>query len=577
MRVSKLFAKPIKKGKTYESKNATFLINGGFIDQVMAGAYTFLPLGTRVLHKIEKIVREEMDKIGQEIFMPAIVPKQLWEDTNRLEKVDVLFKASGANAGSIAKNDTEYILNSTHEEVVTPLAKQFNVSYRDLPFGLYQIQSKFRNEPRAKSGILRGREFRMKDLYSFHASEEDLQRYYHDEAKQGYIETFKRLGLGEDTVIALASGGDFTEDFSHEFQTRCEAGEDMIFYSKQKDIYYNREVTPSKAPLVDTKEEMKDRKDVHGEGVIGVEDLQKHLGITADKSIKTLIYETDKKEIIAVAVRGDYDVNEEKVRKVLGCKTLTLATPETIKKVTGAEVGYAGILGLPAEVRLLVDEALEHVVNFETGANKTDYHTVNANWGRDIEKPEKFYDLKVAKDGDLDPESGEAYEVFKAAEVGNIFPLNTKFSDAIGYMYTAEDGTAKPVYMGCYGIGTSRVMGVLAEKYNDDKGVIWPIQVAPYHVHLVGIDLQDDEIKAKAEKIYEELAKQGIEVLYDDRVESRAGEKFADADMIGIPVRLVVSKRTGEQVEYKLRAEKESSLLNTDEAYTKIKELLKNI
>lgn len=407
MRYSKLFPKPQKNAKSYDSANATLLSQAGFIQQVMAGAYTFLPLGTRVLHNIERIVREEMNKIGQEIFMPAIVPTKLWEDTGRRETVDVLFKVMGANKASQTRNDAEYILNSTHEEVVTPLAKTYALSYKDLPFALYQIQTKFRNEPRAKSGIMRGREFRMKDLYSFHTSEEDLLDYYHHQAIPAYQKTFERLGLGEDTVLTLASGGDFTEKNSHEFQTICETGEDTIYLDTETNTYYNSEI---------------------------------------------------------------------------------VADPTNPK-----------------------------------------------------------------------------YRAMRAAEVGNIFPLNTKFSQAISYFVTDEDGKEIPVYMGCYGIGTSRVMGVLVEKYHDDRGIIWPEAVAPYRIHLIGLDLYDEAIKTRAERLYETLLQEGVEVLYDDRKDARAGEKFADADLIGNPIRLVISKRTGEQVEWKRRNETESKLMKLDE------------
>lgn len=413
MLISKLFPKPIKNGRKYDSSNASFLINGGFIDQVMTGVYTFLPLGWRVLTKIENIIRKEMNNIGQEMLMPGLSPKKLWEDTNRLETIDVLFKASGANAASCAMNDAEYILNCTQEDVITPLTKRFFTSYKDFPFALYHIQVKYRNEPRAKSGILRGREFRMKDLYSFHTSEESLMNYYDNIAKPAYLKTFKRLGLGDSTVIALASGGDFTKNYSHEFQTICEAGEDTLYHDKETDIYYNKEVVK-------------------------------------------------------------------------------------------------------------------------------------------------------------DPES-DKYEILTAAEVGNIFPLNTKFSNAIDYTFTDVNGNKKPVYMGSYGIGTTRVMGVLVEKHHDEYGIIWPAQVAPYLVHLVGLDLQDAVIKERVEKLYHQLVDADVEVLYDDREEARAGEKFAAADLIGNPVRLVISKRTGDKVEWKKRNEKESELVSVDEIMSRLK------
>jgi prolyl-tRNA synthetase len=390
-----------------QAKNARLLTQAGYIHQEVAGAYTFLPLGVRVLRKIEEIVREEMNTIGVEITMTSLSPKSNWEQTGRIETVDVLMKTSPANKAAKDKNDTEYILNSTHEDMVTPLVQLYAQSYKDLPVSVYQIQTKFRNEPRAKSGLLRCREFRMKDLYSFHTSEEDLMRFY-EATKAVYMRVYDRLGIGDSTFITLASGGDFTTNYSHEFQTLCEAGEDTIFLDRKNNIAYNKEVT-----------------------------------------------------------------TEEDSRK----------------------------LG----------------VDFST------------------------------------------LEEVRACEVGNIFPLNTKFSKAFDYQYVAEDGTKHPIYMGSYGIGPSRLMGVLVEKFADDRGLIWPSAVAPFAVHL--IDLNQTE---RGQEVYDTLSKAGIEVLWDDRDE-RAGAKFADADLLGIPVRLVVSAKTGDKIEFKKRTEKDARLVDLSE------------
>lgn len=548
--------------------NAKLLIRAGFIDKLMAGVYTFLPLGYRVLAKIENIIRSEMDKIGQEILMPALSPKKNWQQTGRLESVDVLFSAKGANAKSQKLNSAEYVLNSTHEEIITPLIKKFVNSYKDLPTAVYQIQSKFRNEARPKSGLLRGREFRMKDLYSFHKSEAELKKYY-EQSKQAYTKVFERLGIGKDTFITLASGGDFTKDYSHEFQTKCETGEDLIFQAKSINICYNREIAPSRAPkLSQKKESFKELKEVHGKGIITVAKLAKFLDIPASQTTKTMIYKTDKGDVVAAAVRGNYDINEEKLTKVLSCRRVELATPEEIKKITGAAVGYAGLLNLPKEVKIIMDESIDGRINMEMGANKTDYHLLNVNFGRDIKKPKKFYDIKVAQNGDLHPETGEAYEVWRGAEVGNIFPLNTKFSKAFDYYYTDKNGKKKIIYMGSYGIGPSRLMGVIAEKFSDEKGLIWPEQVAPFKVHLLSLN-QNKE----ADKIYQNLATTGIEVLYDDREDISAGEKFAGADLIGCPYRLVVSAKTlkTNSVELKKRSSEKFELLKIEELAKKLK------
>lgn len=566
MLYSKMFGKTKRDSKKYDSANATYLIKAGFIDQVMAGVYTYLPLGLKVLNRIENIIREEMDKIGNEVFMPSLTPQEAWETTGRLDKVDVLMKTTPANKFALAKHASEYILNPTHEEVVVPLGQKFNLSYKDFPFALYQIQSKFRNEPRVKSGLLRGREFRMKDLYSFHTSIEDFKRYY-EKSKEVYFKVFERLGLKEETILVSASGGSFTDDFSHEFQTFCETGEDLIFFTESRKVYFNREVAPSLAPKVnETDSKILPKKDVLGKGIIGTQELADYLKIPVEKTTKTLIFETDDGRIIAAAVRGGYDVNEVKLRKIVKCKTLKLASKEIVKKVTKAEVGYAGILNLPKEVEVYIDESVNNRLNFECGANKTDYHSINVNFGRDLPMPKEFYDIKVAKEGDLSPENNEKYQVKKAAEVGNIFPLYTKFTDAFDYKFIDKDGQEKPIYMGCYGIGSSRIMGVIVEKFNDDKGIIWPETVAPFQVHLIGLDLQDENIKKKAFYLYTLLTTTyNLEVLFDDRFDVTAGNKFSDADLIGIPIRLVVSKRTGKKVEYKRRNQKEAKILSLEE------------
>lgn len=568
MLYSKLFGKTNKSSKKFDSINATYLIKGGFIDQLMAGTYTFLPLGLRVLNKIEKIIREEMNTIGQEILMPALTPIANWQQTKRFETIDILMKTTPANDFAKTKNDTEYVLNPTHEEVVTPLAKKFIFSYKDFPFALYQIQNKFRNEPRVKSGLLRGREFRMKDLYSFHTSEADMKKYY-EKTKEVYIKIFNRLGIGKDTVIVMASGGSFTDDYSHEFQTICQTGEDTIFFVKSKNLYYNKEVAPSKAPpFVINNEKILQKQDIKGEGIIGVEELAKFLKIPVEKTTKTLIYQTDDGRIIAAAVRGGYEINEDKLIKVAKAKNIKLADSQTIKKIIGAEIGYIGILNLPKNIEVYIDESVGNRINFETGANKTNYHSINVNFGRDIPLPEKFYDIKVAKEGDLYPETGKKYQVLKTSEVGNIFPLYTKFSEAFNYKYIDQDGKEKPIYMGCYGIGSSRIMGIIVEKYHDEKGIIWPEEVAPYQVHLIGLDMKDEKIRHNSYNIYKKLYESRIEVLFDDREEVSAGEKFSDADLIGIPIRLVVSKRTKDKIEFKKRSEKNTKLLT-------FKELLK--
>jgi len=565
MLYSKIFAKTIKTAKDLDSISATLLTKGGFIDQTMAGAYTYLPLGIKVLAKIESIVRAEMDMIGQEVFMSALSPFSLWETTGRLETVDVLFKAQAANTSSTLKNDGAYILNSTHEEVITPIAKKFNTSYKDLPFALYQIQTKFRNEARPKTGVLRTREFRMKDLYSFHASEEDLKNYY-EVVKQAYLNVYKALGLEKYTYIALASGGDFTKDFSHEFQVRCEAGEDLLFRVPSTGVTYNKEVTPSKSPRIADTEDPKPLEIVDTPNAVTVSQATKLLNTAPEKLVKTMVYTRNNGTHFAIAVRGDYELNDIKIEKELNVQGIKLATEDVVTHLTGAKVGYAGTKGLEDKLEIFYDDSLSDSTNMIMGACETERHLINVNFGRDITKPNKFYDFKMAQEGDLFPASGETYEVFKASEVGNIFPLNTKFSKAFGYTFTNANGEEKLVYMGSYGIGTTRLLGVIAEVFNDNKGLMWPAAIAPYRIHLVGLNLEDTDTKTKVHASYKHLQDAGIDTLFDDRETTTAGEKFADADLIGCPIRAVISKKTEEgYVEMKLRNSTESSIVQIQE------------
>ncbi len=561
MKVSQLFTRTTKNVPADEvSKNAQFLIQAGYIHKDSAGVYAMLPLGLKVLQNIISVIREEMNAIGgEEVLMTTLQRQELWERTDRWddEQVDVWFKSK-------LKNGAEVGFGWSHEEQMTEMMCNFVSSYRDLPRNVYQFQNKLRNETRAKSGIMRTREFIMKDLYSFSRSEEEHEAFY-EQAKAAYTRIFERLGLGEWTYLTVASGGAFAE-FSHEFQTRCEAGEDRAFRAVKSDLTFNEEIAPAKAPAVEQSGvEQAELQEVEGKGLIGVEPLAKFLKIPVGLTTKTMLFEDENGNVIAAAVRGGYSVNENKLRKVVGAKSLKLAAEETVKRVTGAEVGYAGLLNLPNDVKIVVDESCANRVNFEMGANRTNYHSINVNWGRDLPMPDEFVDIKVAKEGDAYPDTGEIYEVFTVAEVGNIFSLGTSKSEPIGLKFMDEDGQEKPVVMGSYGIGPARVMGVIVEKYADDRGIIWPENIAPYKVYLASLGESDNVLQA-ADNLYDELEKAGVAVLYDDRREARAGEKFADADLIGLPYRIVVSDRSLQngQFEVKRRSSQEAQLLEKD-------------
>ena len=448
--------------------------------------------------------------------------------------------------------------------------QSFVRSYQDLPCAAYQIQTKFRNEARPKSGILRGREFRMKDLYSFHANEDDMLDYFRNTAEPAYVRVFERLGLGENTVIALASGGSFSKEPSREFQAICDNGEDLLFYAEKANMYYNKEIAPAQAPAWgDPAEPEQEKETVVGEGIIGTEELSTFLQIDIERTTKTLLYQTNDDRLIAAVVRGGYDVNEEKLCTVVDCTSVQLASAEVVEKCTGAKVGYAGPIGLPADVEVVWDDSCAERKNFECGANTTNEHCINVNFGRDVENPKHFYDIKVAREGDLNPETGEPYTVVRASEVGNIFTLYTKFSDAFGFRYTDKDGQEKPVYMGCYGIGTTRVMGVVAEVSHDEHGLIWPESIAPAQVHIVPIAKSTTEdAYQKALTLYNFLQERGVECLFDDRLQASVGARLADADLIGVPTRIVLSAKTlaAETIEMKHRATGVVEMLSFDEA-----------
>lgn len=561
MRVTQLFTKTSKTVPGDESaRNAQLLIQAGYIHKEMAGVYAYMPLGLRVLENIKRIVREEMDAIGgQEVMMTTLQPRDIWEKTNRWDDniIDNWFKTS-------LKNGTELGVGLTHEEPIVDALAPYVGSYKDMPVYVYQIQNKFRNELRAKSGLLRGREFVMKDMYSFARTQTEHDELY-EKAAEAYSRVYKRLGIGDITFRTQADGGYFTPRYSDEYQTLSPIGEDTIYNVSGTSQWYNEEVAPSQAPSRVSDEAEREYEEVEGKGVVGVDALAKFLGVDPADTTKTMIYITDSGEVLAVAVRGNYEINEIKLRKVVGAKNVKLADDATVQRATGASIGYAGLIGLTEGVRVIVDESCKGRKNFEMGCCKTNYHARNVNWGRDLPEPETFYDVKIAQMGDKHPETGKVYEVHRGVEVGNIFPLESKFTDALGVRYTDETGGQQSIIMGCYGIGVSRLMGVLAEHFADDRGLVWPEHIAPYKVYIARLGTENEVVKA-ADNLYNDLQAAGIEVLYDDR-DVRPGEKFADADLMGIPHRIVVSTKTvaAGTFEYKARTQTESSMLAADQ------------
>lgn len=558
MRASQLFTKTSKTAPSDEvAKNAQLLIRAGYAYKVMAGVYAYTPLGLKVLDNIKQIVREEMAAIGgQEIIMSSLQPRETWEATGRWDEriVDIWFK-------SHLQDGTEVGLAWSHEEPIIEMLKQYISSYRDLPVNVHQFQNKLRNEVRAKSGILRGREFVMNDMYSCSVDSDAHEKFY-QEAMDAYTRVFNRLGFGDETYVTFASGGAFTK-FSHEFQTICDAGEDYIFVVPSTNQAFNAEIAPVKSAPIEQPEELKELSFIDDQGVIGVEALVKQLGIPVTSSTKAMFYDSSAGMLLAVA-RSDYKINEDKLKAAADVEWLKLASVEQVRDLTGAEQGFAGLYGLPAEgVRLYVDESCEALVNFETGANQTGRHAYNVNWERDVAKPDEFYDIKLAKDGDLYPETGEQYKVHKTVEVGNIFNFGTKKSEDMDFAFTNESGDRQYVHLGSYGIGINRAMGVIVEKFADERGLVWPENVAPFKVYLARLG-EDAEVIAAADALHDELETAGVSVYYDD-TNKRPGEKFADADLIGLPHRVVVSAKTlaAGVFEYKQRTSDTIEMLDT--------------
>ncbi len=529
------------------NRSTGYLLQAGYIRQENAGVYNFLPLGLRVIRKIEQIVREEMDATGcEEVLMGSLVSKESMDATNRWD-VDILFKVKWAN-------DADFALGFSHEEVATPLMIEFLQSYKQLPSCIYQIQTKFRNEKRAKSGLLRWREFKMKDAYSFHLDESDFKIFF-EKMKQAYIRVYERLWIGHITVPVFSDGGEFTPNDSIEFQTFTPVGEDVIFFDEVNNVWYNREIAPSKAPKYTYETEQKSLEKHTQEGLIWVQALIEKFGIPIEQSTKALFYEKEG-ALILIVVRSDYEVNEIKLRKIVwpGWRT---ASGEQIKKITGSDVGYAGLYNLPKNIEIYVDESCEKMVNFETGGNETGLHVTNCNWWRDISLPEKFYDLKVAQEHDENPLSGKTYLTKKASEVGNIFDLSEKYTKAFNLKTTTEEGKTIYPHMGCYGIGISRSMGVIAEALMNEKWLLWPENIAPY-THLIIV--HGDHIET-AKNLAATLESQWKEVLIDDR-NTGFGEKMGDAELLWIPNIILLTNKTLEQWGYELRSGGNSSIIS---------------
>ena len=565
MKQSRLLGKTLREApKDAQTAAHSLMLRAGYMQQLSAGVYVYMPLLYRTLTRLSQIVREEMEAAGAvELLMPALQPRELWEESGRWERytaVDGIMFAFKDRRGATA------CLGPTHEEIITDILRREIKSYKDLPKCAFQIQTKFRDEIRPRFGLMRAREFIMKDAYSFDADEAGLEASY-DAMRRAYHRICERIGFRYRAVEA--DPGAIGGSGSQEFMVLADTGEDTILLCDHCDYAANQERAQSRSEEFPQDPEPKAMEAVLGEGLVGVEKLAQFLSIPVWKTTKTLIYQADK-QVVAVGVRGDCEVNEVKVANFLGCKVLRLASAETIKELTGAEVGYAGPIGLPASVRVIADHYVGNRVNFECGANQTNYHNINVNFGRDLPPPE-FGDFKLARQGEGCPRCTGRLQAARGIEVGHIFKLGAKYSEAMNCRYLDAQGKSRPVIMGCYGIGISRMAAAWIEQNHDDKGIIWSPASAPFEVHLIGLNLEDPAVSAHAEQIYQQLGQAGLTVLFDDRP-ARAGEKFSDADLIGLPARLTVSKRTLEQgkIEFKLRRQPKAELLSLEEAQTRI-------
>ena len=561
MRMSQLFYYPQKEiPKDVEAISHILMVKSCMVERVASGIYDFLPLGFRVLKKIEDIIRREMLSIGaQEVLLPALHPSELWKITGRWDDYgEELFKLTD-------RHNRTLCLGPTHEEIITTLVKAKINSYRQLPFMLFQIQTKFRDEPRPRFGIIRCREFIMKDLYSFHADEDSLNDGYY-KVYYAYKNIFDAIGANY--KIVEAASGPIGGDVSHEFVIIAESGEDEIAYCSSCSYSATTEMADYNPVIVEDNESELPLEKIHTPGLKSVEEVSEYLNIPPSKLIKTIIIKADGRNV-ALMVRGDSEVNLNKVEKLLNVREISL-----LEDTEGSlPLGFVGPVGLE-NIEIIADPEVKGIKNGVVGANIQDYHYKNVNIGRDF-IPDRFYPIRKVKDRDLCPRCGKELVVSKGIEAGHIFKLGTKYSEPIGAMFQTPTGELKPVIMGCYGIGVSRLVAASIEQNNDRNGIIWPRNIAPYEIYILPTDWANESIRNFAETLYKKLLERGYEVILDDRDE-RAGTKFVDADLLGIPLRITIGNKFVKSgiVEIKERKSSEVEEVPSEELILKLKEVL---
>ena len=548
--------------KNEDSKSGNLLARGGFIKKTSAGVYMLMPLGHKVNTKIQDIIRKEMNKAdSQELTMPALIAEEYYVQSNRRD-------AFGNSMFSLKDRfNKPFCLGPTHEELFTLAAGMKVQSYKDLPFSLYQFQTKFRDEPRPRYGLIRVREFTMKDAYSFDTNLEGLDISY-NKMFNAYKNSFDKMGI--DYKIVKADTGNMGGMLSEEFQAITEIGEDIVVLCDKCDLSSNIEVAECHNNDVRTTEALIDKELVHTPNAKTIEEVAKFLNIETNKLAKTLIYKVDN-NFVACMVAGNREVNETKIKKLYNANEIELASPEDVTKITNAKVGFAGPIGL--NIDLVVDKEVYNFNNITVGANKDDYHYINVN-SNDY-NPTKIEDIRNIMENDICPKCGGNIHFKKGIEVGNTFKLGTKYSEAMGLNYSDSENKLHPVVMGSYGIGTERCMAAIVEQNSDENGINWPINVAPYQVAIILISDKDEKQVEVATNIYNKLTDLNYDVILDDRDE-RAGVKFKDMELIGIPYRITVGKAINDNnIEFKARTDKESTLISIDNIIDHINNLLK--
>ena len=563
MRISKLFGKTLREVPAdADTVSHQLLVRAGMINQLVAGVYSYLPLGWRALKKIENIIRDEMDKAGgQELSLPVLQPLEIWQQSGR-DRVDVLFTLYD-------RRERKLVLGPTHEEVITQLAARYVQSYRDLPLMMYQIQTKFRDEPRPRGGLIRVREFLMKDAYSFDIDETGLDASY-ESMIRAYNNIYQRCGLP--VILIEADSGAIGGKDSREFMVIAESGEDEIIYCPNCHYAANAEKAVSIKEKIDGGKPLP-VEEVATPGMGTIEEVAGFLKVPHSNTLKAVFYIADG-EMVFVVIRGDLAVNEIKLNNILKATELRMATePEVI--AAGIVAGAASPVGKKG-IKVIADDSVTSGTNFVAGGNKPDTHLKNVNYPRDF-KADTMADIASARAGDKCLKCGGELASTHGIEVGHIFKLETTYSTKFDASYIDEKGESHPIVMGCYGLGLSRLLAAAVEQNHDDKGIIWPVSLAPYHVYLCPLYREGTKVAEVAEKLYKDLEAEGIEVLFDDREES-PGVKFNDADLLGLPFRVTVSPRTlqKDSVELKRRSEKESALVPLEKIAGKLKELIQS-